>query len=258
MNDIRPIAVFDSGVGGISVLKELAALMPEENYLYYGDSANAPYGSKGVAQVRRLAVDCVEHLMAMGAKAVVIACNTATSVAAEVLRETHKDVPIIGVEPALKPAVLSSKHPTVAVMGTPITLQEEKFRRLMESYTHQATILPIACDRLAAMVEEGQLSGDELLRYLEGVFAPYRHIQLDAVVLGCTHYPFVRRAIQTVVGPSVCLFDGGLGTAKETKRRLEEKNALKADGKAGTIRFISSKDSADERLFYERLFQSEI
>ncbi len=257
MNDIRPIAVFDSGVGGISVLKELVALMPEENYIYYGDSANAPYGSKPVETVRHLATNCVEHLMAMGAKAVVIACNTATSIAAESLRKKHKDVPIIGVEPALKPAVLSSEHPTVAVMGTPITLQEEKFHRLMQAFSDQATILPVVCDRLAAMIEGGTLEGEELSTYLQTLFAPYRGKTLDAVVLGCTHYPFVRKAIKAVVGKDVRLFDGGAGTARETKRRLAEIDALKTDGCVGTVHFFSSNDSPEERAFYERLFQSQ-
>lgn len=258
MNDARPLAVFDSGVGGISVLKELVRLMPEENYLYYGDSANAPYGSKSVDAVRRLSVDAVERLLAMGAKAVVIACNTATSVAAEALREKHHDVPIIGVEPALKPAVLFKAHPAVAVLATPLTLKEKKFRLLMESFSHEADILPVPCDRLAALIEKGCLEGETLSDYLKSVFAPYKGKRLDAVVLGCTHYPFVRRAIQEVVGESVRLFDGGEGTARETKRRLMETESLKTDGAHGKVRFFSSRESEEELAFYERLFQSDI
>lgn len=254
MNDVRPIAVFDSGVGGISVLKELVALMPEENYLYFGDSANAPYGSRPADEVRRLATANVERLIGMGAKAVVIACNTATSVAAEELRRAHVGYPIIGVEPALKPAVLDGEHPTVAVLGTPITIHEEKFRNLMEHYRDRATILPIACDKLAYYVEHGVLEGEELEDYIASLFIPLEGKKPDSVVLGCTHYPFVRETIRKVLGDDVRLFDGGLGTAKETRRRIEAIGARKTDGEKGTVRFMSSNDSEEERAFYTFLF----
>ena len=136
----QPIAVFDSGFGGISVLKELARLMPGENYLYYGDCKNAPYGTKSTAEVRELTVWNIGRLIENGAKAVVIACNTATSAAAETLREKYPDIPIIGMEPALKPAALSMDHAQVLVMATALTLREDKFHQLLQTFENTADI----------------------------------------------------------------------------------------------------------------------
>lgn len=252
MNDVRPIAVFDSGVGGISVLKELYALMPNENYIYYGDSKNAPYGSRAAEEVKRLVVNKTDLLVSMGAKALVVACNTATSVAVDFLREKY-DVPVIGVEPALKPAVLDKENPTVAVMATPVTLHEEKFLRLTEDYKERAKIIPVPCPKLAAYVEKGMLQCEETEEYIKGLFLNLGRI--DSVVLGCTHYPFVRKTIEKIVGPNVKIFDGGAGTARETKRRLSEADLLKNDGAAGKVTFLSSLDSEEEKSFCMRLFE---
>jgi len=129
----QPIGVFDSGLGGISVLRELVAFLPNENYLYLGDSKHAPYGTKSLQEVQKLTCNNIEYLIGKGAKAIVVACNTATSAAIQILREHHKDMPIIGIEPALKPAVLQKEHPNVLVMATPMTLREEKFHALNET-----------------------------------------------------------------------------------------------------------------------------
>lgn len=251
MNDTRPIAVFDSGVGGISVLRELYALMPCENYIYYGDSRNAPYGSKTPEEVRRLVLDKISYLNSLGIKAVVVACNTATSVAIDILREEYS-MPIIGVEPALKPAVLDSDYPTVAVMATPVTVNEEKFLQLTKHYSDRAKIIPVACERLAAFVERGVLGGEELEEYIGGLLSGLG--KLNSVVLGCTHYPFVRSTVEKIVGPSVKIFDGGAGTARETKRRLEEAGLLKTDGVTGKITFLNSLESEAEKSFCMKLF----
>lgn len=250
MNDVRPIAVFDSGVGGISVLRELRLLLPDENYIYFGDSANAPYGSKEPEEVKRLVKANIKMLYKKGIKAVVIACNTATSVAVDDLRKEY-DMPVIGVEPALKPAVLYKENSVVAVMATPITLHEEKFKKLTEHYSDRARIIPVECSLLAGYVEKGILSGSEIENYISSLFSGLGHI--DSVVLGCTHYPFVRRAIEKAVGPCVKIFDGGAGTARETKRRLEERKILKTDGKKGTVTLLNSLDSEKEKAFCEKL-----
>ena len=252
----KPIAVFDSGVGGISVLRELYALMPDENYIYFGDSLNAPYGSKSVKEVMELSVKNAEMLMDMGAKALVIACNTATSVAASFLRERYPDFPIIGVEPALKPAVLFKENSTVAVMATPITLREEKFRKLMESFNSQAKIIPVPCEKLAGMIERGIVEGEELENYIKELFLPYRDEKIDSVVLGCTHYPFIKKTLKKVFGDTP-LFDGGQGTAKETMRRLSENDLLNKGIEKGNITFLSSKESIDEILLYKKFFYLE-
>lgn len=255
MSDVRPIGVMDSGVGGISVLKELYAVMPHENYIYFGDSKNAPYGSKTPEEVKSLVKKNVEYLVAKNIKALVVACNTATSVAVEELRAKYT-MPIIGVEPALKPAVLYKENPTVAVMATPITLSEFKFKQLTEHYSDRAKIIPVACHKLATYVERGILSGEELEGYIASLFKDTK--KPDAVVLGCTHYPFVIGVVKKVLGPDVKIFDGGEGTARETRRRLEEINALKDDGVAGKIVFLNSLESKKEQAFCEMLFREEI
>ena len=215
-----PIGVFDSGVGGISVLRELMALMPNENYIFFGDSANAPYGTKTLDEVVKLTCKDAAYLYEQGVKAIVVACNTATSAGVKILRERYTDIPVIGIEPALKPAVLSAKHPTVLVMATPMTLREEKFQNLMHRYEQDAEIIPLPCPGLVEFIERGELESEELEHFLRKLFAPYK--KADAVVLGCTHYPFAKKMIGKILGEEVLLFDGGAGTARETKRKLEE------------------------------------
>lgn len=234
-----PIGVFDSGVGGISILKELVKLMPNENFIYYGDSANAPYGTKSLEQVTDLVCKDAEYLYEKGVKALVVACNTATSVGIKILRARYHEVmPVIGIEPALKPAVLSKEHPIVLVMATPMTLREQKFHNLMKQFMEQAEIVPLPCPGLMEFVERGELSSKALENYLRELFLPYDKV--DAVVLGCTHYPFVKEMIRKVVGNEVMIFDGGEGTARETKRQLETWGLVNTSVKAGEVIFENS------------------
>lgn len=218
----RPVGVLDSGVGGISVLRELVALMPNENYIFYGDSRNAPYGTKSLEEVQRLTCEAAEYLVNRGVKALVVACNTATSAAINILRGRYVDIPVIGIEPALKPAVLASVHPRVLVMATPMTLREEKFHQLLEAHRTEAEIISLPCPGLVEFVERGELQGAELENFLMDLLTEYREHPVDSVVLGCTHYPFVKNTIRKVLGEQVQIFDGGAGTARETRRRLEE------------------------------------
>lgn len=235
------IAVFDSGVGGISVLKSLVEVMPNEDFIYYGDSANAPYGTKTLEQVRTLTCEHAKELiLKQHAKGLVVACNTATSAAVRILREQYPDVPIVGIEPAVKPAMLFMKNPTVLVMATPMTIREEKLKKLMDRYRHLGEIIPLPCPGLMNFVERGDLYGDDVRQYLEELLYSYSHGEIDAVVLGCTHYPFVRKMIQEVLGDKVRVFDGGNGTAREMKRRLKEKNLLTKNVGAGTVDFQNS------------------
>lgn len=243
----RPIGVFDSGVGGISVLRELVALMPNENYIFYGDSKNAPYGTKSLEEVQRLTCQDAEYLMDQGVKALVVACNTATSAAIQILRERYPDMPVIGIEPALKPAVLAKENPRVLVMATPMTLREEKFRLLMEKYETKAQILPLPCPGLVEFVERGELESKELEAFLRRLFIEYQEQPVDCVVLGCTHYPFVKGMIQKVLGEQVQLFDGGAGTARETHRRLEECGLLNPSAKRGYVTLQSSLETEEAR-----------
>ena len=226
MNNNDFIAVFDSGVGGISVLRHLMRVLPEERFLYYGDSANAPYGTKTRKQVRELTFAAAEKLIARGIKALVVACNTATSAAINDLREAYPDLIVIGIEPALKLAADQFPGGKLGVMATPMTLREEKFARLMERFAQSNEIFSIPAPGLVELIETGRADSPKAEELLRQLFAPYP--KMDAMVLGCTHYPFAAKAIARVLGQEVALLDGGDGTARETKRRLEQAGLLRS------------------------------
>lgn len=248
----RPIGVFDSGVGGISVLRELMKQLPGESFVYYGDSANAPYGARMPEEVRSLTDAHVAELIARGAKAIVIACNTATGAAIQYLREKYKEIPIIGMEPAIKPAVSAYPGGRILVMATPVTLSSPGFQRLMAAYADRAQILPAPCAKLARMIENGLLDGPEVEKYLRSELAAFLDTPTDAVVLGCTHYPFAKTAILRVTGAKEC-FDGGEGTARETGRQLELRGWLNEDTRRGTITILNSDPDLARLRFCERL-----
>jgi glutamate racemase len=258
----RPIGVFDSGVGGISVLRELVALMPEEDYIFYGDSKHAPYGTKTLETVQRLTMADAEYLMERQVKALVVACNTATSAAILLLRKKYRDIPVIGIEPALKPAVHAllpeAKQRQVLVMATPMTLREKKFRELMQLYDKEAKIIPLPCPGLVEFVERGELESDALEEFLRDLFAPYQKDGVDCVVLGCTHYPFVRPMVQKVLGEHVRIFDGGAGTARETRRRLAEMNLLEPAEKQGTVVLENSMNSPEMDMLGKKLLMADV
>ena len=248
-----PIGVFDSGMGGVSVLRKLCRIMPGEDFIYFGDSINAPYGTKSKEEIRKLTEKAFDYLREKGCKAVVIACNTATSAAAKYLREKHTDYPIIGLEPALKPAALSMDYPKVLAMATPLTLKEEKFLNLMARYDDKAEFIKLPAPELVKFIESGELDSREEIAYLEEILAPYSNNKVDAVVLGCTHFPFARKNIQRILGDEVLVFDGGLGAARQTRRVLESRNLLSGKEEGGTVVFensIPEKTEIAKKLFY--------
>lgn len=248
-----PIAVFDSGIGGISVLRHLLTLLPHENYIYLGDSANAPYGEKSAARVKELTFRRVEELLHKGAKAVVLACNTATSAAAADLRAAYPRTVIVGIEPALKPAAACRPGSTVLVMATPMTLREEKFRLLRQKWSGEARVIDLPCYGLAEMIDRGRTDGPELYAYLERLFRELPRQQVSAVVLGCTHYPHVRQAIASFFGPEVRIFDGGEGTARETCRRLREAGLLNPAPSAGRVEILNTAGPEMVRISWQLL-----
>ena len=255
LNKDNPIAVFDSGLGGVSVLRELIKIMPNENYIYFGDSANAPYGVKTLEEVRELTCEHAKRLFENGAKSLVVACNTATSAAVRVLREKYPEIPIVGIEPAVKPAVMCKDHPRVLVMATPMTIREEKFRKLMERYEDYGEIIPLPCPGLMDFVERGDLDGEDLRKYLTELLFEYKHNPVDAAVLGCTHYPFVKKMIGQILGENVFIFDGGNGTAKEMKRRLMEADLLSDRETKGFVEFTNSSDDAKKRELFQKMVE---
>lgn len=251
------IGVFDSGVGGISVLKSLAAELPGEDFHYFGDSANAPYGEKTEARVLELSRGIVERFVDEGAKAIVIACNTATSVAAAVLRDTYPELPIIGIEPALKPATEASDHGRILVMATDITLTLDKYQELAATYGKDCEVISVPCPGLAGRIEHGALDQADLVEMIRSYVGSFRGT-VGSVVLGCTHYPFVRRQIAEVLGDDVKFFDGGAGTARQLRSRLTETALLAPEGRVGKVGFASSKDTEAEIALYRQFFEREL
>jgi glutamate racemase len=216
-------------VGGVSVLRELRALMPGERFYYFGDSRNAPYGKKTTEQVRELTLAAGRKLLVkQDCKALVVACNTATAAAITDLREAYPDRIIVGIEPALKLAC--DRHPggTVGIMATDVTLREKKLAALMERVKRDCTVLRVHAPGAVELVEAGKCDTDEAVALMEKLLGGYVG-KLNALVLGCTHYPFLKKAMGVVLGDRVELLDGGEGTARETRRRLLEAGLLWED-----------------------------
>lgn len=256
MASSAPVGVFDSGLGGISVLRALRATLPGEDYLYFGDSGHAPYGDKPLQEVQALSLQAAQLLLSRGAKAIVIACNTATSAAAATLRAAHPDVPIVGIEPALKPAARAFPRGRILVMATEMTLQLDKYHDLARAWGGECEVVPVPCPGLAARIERGDLDAPDLAEMIEGLVGSYAG-SVDAVVLGCTHYPFVRTQIERVLGPGVAFFDGGAGTARQLRKRLSDEGLLAADGHPGRVEFASSLDTPNELALYRSFFHME-
>ena len=221
------IGIFDSGLGGISVLRHLRRVMPEEKFLYFGDSANAPYGTKTKEEVRALTFAALERMMEKGLKAFVVACNTATSAAVNELRAAYPEMIIIGIEPALKPAADRFPGGALGVMATPMTLRERKFASLMARYEGNCRVYKLPAPGLVELIESGRADSPETDALLRRLFAQCPE-KLDALVLGCTHYPFATTALRRVLGEDIALLDGGEGTARETRRRLEAAGLLRS------------------------------
>ena len=220
------IAVFDSGVGGISVLRQLRKLMPCERYIYFGDSANAPYGSRPTSQVRDLTLAAAEKLYRdYPVKALVVACNTATSAAIESLRKKYPELIVVGIEPALKLAADHFPGGGIGVMATPVTLREEKFCHLLSRYEGSCQVYKIPAPQLVPLIEEGLVDTPLMEQTLHDLLDPYIG-KLDALVLGCTHFPFASHAMERMRGPHTAVLDGGRGTARETRHRLEAADLL--------------------------------
>ena len=240
-----PIGVFDSGLGGISVVRRIRHDMPHERVVYYGDSANAPYGVKTPREVRDLSFRVVEHLLTRHVKAVVIACNTATSAAVNDLRTAY-DLPIIGMEPALKVACDhgGGRPQHVIVTATPLTLRERKFARLMDRFKARHVIIPLPCPDLVTIVEEGRLNNRSLvMRTLHGYLDRYDLSSIDSVVLGCTHFVFYREYLREILPQHTAVIDGNEGTVKHLSDMLAERDELTPNTAAGGAELQNSDPS---------------
>lgn len=240
-----PIGVFDSGLGGISVVREIRKEMPGERIVYFGDSANAPYGTKSPEEVRKLSFAIVERFIAMGVKAIVIACNTATSAAVNDLRATY-DLPIISMEPALKVACDRGhgEPQRVIVAATPLTLREKKFTALMNRFSATNTIYRQPCPDLVEIVEHDQLEDHDLvMRTLHRYFDSYDLESIDSVVLGCTHFVFYRDYFRELLPASTAIIDGNEGTARHLHDLLAAADELAAPDAEGSVTLENSDTS---------------
>ncbi len=250
----RPVGMLDSGLGGISVLAQALRDLPGEDYVYFGDTAHIPYGDKDPHEVLRLTRLGVDRLLAHNCKAIVIACNTATSAAAQQLR-SELSLPVIGIEPALKPASLLPGDGQILVLATQVTLKLPKFQALMSLYGDHAT--PVPCPGLMECVEAGQLEGERVHALLSSLLTPYLNQPVKAVVLGCTHYPFLRKAIAAFLPPGTPLIDGNAGTVRQLGRRLKEENLLAAnDHPGGRVTFLSSSEDQATLRRMEQMLQT--
>jgi len=239
IGDDRPIGVFDSGVGGLSVLRAIRTELPAEDLVYVADSAFAPYGDRSEDFIEARSVAVVDFLVRLDVKAVVIACNTATGVAAHLLRARF-DMPIVAMEPALKPAAARTKTGVVGVLATTRTLSSPKFQKLIEAHGRGVKVLTQAGRGLALQVERGRFNGAETREMVERYVRPLVASGADTLVLGCTHYPFLRPVIDEVAGPDVAIIDPAEPVARELRRRLEMAGIRSARSGAGGVRFFSS------------------
>jgi glutamate racemase len=235
-DSIAPIGVFDSGVGGLSVLREIRRELPAEDLIYVADSGYAPYGDRPEAYVRDRALAVMEFLRSKRAKAVVVACNTATGIAVDALRARY-DVPIVAIEPAVKPAVAHTRAGVVGVLATTQTLAGQKFAKLVSTHAGDVEVLTQACPGLVEQVEEGLLSSESTRSLVERYLRPMLDRGADTIVLGCTHYPFVSDVIREVAGPTVTIVDSAAPVARELRRRLQAAGLLAPDTQRGAETF---------------------
>jgi len=245
------IAFFDSGVGGLSVLKYALKIMPEENYIYFGDSLNAPYGTKAKEHVFELTEKGVEYLLKQNVKAIVVACNTATSIAVDELRKKIS-VPIISMEPAIKPALEKTKG-KILLLATNVTLSSDRVNKLIDKYDHDKRVIKVPCPELAKKIEESVFKNINIDSYLNNILLPYRECDVTAIVLGCTHYPFVKDKIVNFFKNEIIVFDGIDGTVAHLKEILIENDIKNLSNEKGTVTIESSLKEKNTIELYNKL-----
>ena len=233
------VGIFDSGVGGLSVLGEIRALLPQESLLYVADSGHVPYGEKSPEFIRQRSQHIAEFLLAQGAKALVLACNTATAAAISQLRERYPALPIIGMEPAVKPAAAATQSGVVGVLATTGTLQSAKFAALLDRFAHDVRVITQPCPGLVEQIEAGELASVKTRQLLWSLIQPLLAEGCDTLILGCTHYPFIKPLLAELLPANVSLIDTGAAVARQLQRVLGEQQLL-AQGPARSAQFYSS------------------
>ena len=257
MTDGRPVGVFDSGVGGLSVLRAIRDELPHEDLYYVADSGHAPYGDKPREVIEGRAVAIAAYLRRRHVKAIVVACNTATGAAADALRARY-DIPIVAMEPPVKPAVTTTRSGVVGVMATTSTLSSTKFLKLVDTHGAGARILIQPCPGLVERVEAGDLDGPITRALVERYVQPLVRSDADTMVLGCTHYPFLRPLIEEVAGPGVMVIDPASAVARELRRRLSSAELLAPSDRTGQTRFWTSGQLTDVERVIGQLWGSPV
>lgn len=240
-----PIGIFDSGLGGLSVWHELDKMVPAEKVLYIADSAYVPYGTRAPEEIRGRSVAVSQFLIEQGVKLVVVACNTASAIAIDELRQTFPDTPFVGLEPAVKPAVGMSLTGRVGVLATPRTVSGDRLRVLIEHWADGVRVHSIAGNGMVELVEAGILDGDQVDEVLSPILDPILEQEIDVLVLGCTHYPFLRSAIERYMGPDVRVIDSGEAIARRTMNLLQERRSLHERGVLGSLTMFTTGDAND-------------
>jgi len=256
-----PIGVFDSGVGGMSVLRALRQQLPAEAVIFLADQAHVPYGLRSLEEVRSFSESITRFLLERGAKLIVIACNTASAAALQYLRQRFPDVPFVGMEPAVKPAAEGTHTGVVGVLATPATFQGALYASVVERFARGVTVLQDTCPGLVAQIEAGNLAGDETRAILEKALLPMMAQGIDRVVLGCTHYPLVIPLIQEIVGPAVGVIDPAPAIARQAGRVLERGGLLnpgEADGSCGSLEILTSGYPLELQTLLPRLLGDQV
>jgi glutamate racemase len=247
------IGVFDSGVGGLSVLREIRKLLPDENLIYFADQAHVPYGSKPVDQVRAFSEGITRFLLSKGAKIIVVACNTASAAALHALRKKSPEVPFVGMEPAVKPAAEQTKTGVVGVLATPATFQGVLYASVVERFASGVSVLQHTCPGLVAQIEQGELDSPKTREILEVALVPMLQNGIDTVVLGCTHYPFVIPLIEQICGDQVRVIDPAPAVARQTQRVMESTRLLSSARKESTVDYFTSGSELEFKSILKKL-----
>jgi len=242
LNQTAPIGIFDSGVGGISVLRAIREQMPEEAIIYFGDQGHIPYGPRPMEQIRNFSETITRFLLEKNAKIIVVACNTASAGALKYLREKFPEIQFVGMEPAVKPAAEYTHTGKVGVLATPATFQGALYASVVERFANGVQLLQNTCSGLVQQIEQGNLNGEETRQILENALRPMLEKNIDTVVLGCTHYPFVIPLIQQIVGDDVRVIDPAPAVAKQTGRLLEARGLRNNSAFQGEVEFYTSGD----------------
>ncbi|MBK8499857.1 MAG: glutamate racemase [Flavobacteriales bacterium] len=251
--DVRPIGIFDSGIGGLTVLRTLEEALPQERFLYFGDTAHMPYGPRSLAEVREFSLGIVRALIGKGSKLIVIACNTASAAALASLRDSFPRYPFVGMEPAVKPAVEHTRTGTVGVIATVATFQSELYASVVERFAKEVDVLHQPCPGLVKQIEAGEFDTPKTEAMLRGWLEPMLERNIDALVLGCTHYPIVRPLIERLVGPDVRVIDPAPAIARQVKRLLDESGLAAPPDAKGAVTYWTSGDPDAFATMMERI-----